>query len=234
MYCSPAPQIGCCCTHGQDSGDCEAADLHLALLPHLSEALRSAVKATEFDEPIDHGVPHDDIPVPQFVEQAVRVVGEAEPQAPAEQSAGTEQVVCEAEAEGEGMEREQVRRAGGRGEEGREGEGVGGVRDEEAAEEWERERVRQGERGVEAGERRRRGGGEEKRDGGVQRGRAASVEGNEGRDCGGGRGEAARHDEMRVEREEEARGRRGRAGEDSLERDAQRRRHLPVGRRGSG
>jgi hypothetical protein len=97
------------------------------------------------------------------------MVSETEPQAPAEQSAGAEQVVCEAEAEREGMEREQVRRGGGRGEEGREGEGVGGVRGEEAAEERERERVRQGERGVEAGQRGRRGGGEEERDGRVQR-----------------------------------------------------------------
>ena len=123
------------------------------------------------------------------------MVSETEPQAPAEQSAGAEQVVCEAEAEREGMERE---------------------------------RVRQGERGVEAGQRGRRGGREEERDGRVQRGRAASVEGDEGRDHGGGRGEAARHDEVRVEREEQARGRRGRAaGEDGVERDAHRR-HLPA------
>jgi len=56
------------------------------------------VKAPELREPIDHGVPHDDIRIGQFVEQAVCVVGEAEPQAPPEQSASAEEVVSEAAA----------------------------------------------------------------------------------------------------------------------------------------
>lgn len=48
------------------------------------------------------------------------MVGEAEPEAPPEQSAGAEEVVGEAAAEGEAVEREQVRRGRSRGEEGRE------------------------------------------------------------------------------------------------------------------
>lgn len=68
-------------------------DLHRALLPHPAEALHGAVEALELREPADHRVPHYDVPVGQFVEQAVRVVGEVEPEARAEQGARAEEVV---------------------------------------------------------------------------------------------------------------------------------------------
>nr|CAB3474624.1 unnamed protein product [Digitaria exilis] len=94
----------------------------------------------------------------------------------------------------------------------------------EAAEDPERQRVGQRECRVVAGE--RVGGLEEGRDGGVQRGRGgARVEGDEGGERRRGGGEAAGHDEVRVEREEEVWRWWARAGEDRAERSAQRR-HL--------
>jgi hypothetical protein len=92
------------------------------------------------------------------------------------------------------------------------------VGEAEAAEDGERERVGEGERGVEAGE--RGGGGEEEREDGVDR-RDASVEGDEGGEGGRGGGEDAGDEEVRVERQEEAPGRRVRVGDDGAERDAQ-------------
>jgi hypothetical protein len=182
MDCSPTCKICCCGTDRQDPGDSEAAHLHRALLPHLPEALRGPVKAPELGKPIDHGVPHDDVPLGQFDQQAVRVFGEAEPQAQAEHGAGAEEVVREAAADREGVEREQVRRGRGRCEERREGEGVGGVG----------EVVGQGQRGVEAGQ--RGGGRQEERDGRVQRRRGPRVEGDEGGERGAAGGGARRED----------------------------------------
>jgi hypothetical protein len=228
MDCSPTCKICCCGTDRQDPGDSEAAHLHRALLPHLPEALHGPVKTPKLGKPIDHGVPHDDVALGQFVEQSVRVFGEAEPAARAEHGSGAEEVVREAAADREGVEREQVRRGRGRCEERREGEGVGGVGEAEAPEDPEREVVGQGQRGVEA--RQRGSERQEERDGRVQRRRAPRVEGDEGGERGGG-GEAAGHDEVRVQRQEEARGVGTRAGEELAEREAQRR-HLRGGRLG--
>lgn len=95
------------------------------------------------------------------------MVRESKPEARAEHRAGAEEVVREAAAEREGVEREEVWRRGRGGDEGREGEGVRGVRVAEAAEHRERERVGQGEPRVEAGK--RRGDGRSRRSGATWR-----------------------------------------------------------------
>jgi hypothetical protein len=105
------------------------------------------------------------------------VFGEAEPEARAEHGAGAEEIVREAAAGREGVEREQVRRGRRQCEERREGEGVGGVGEAEALEDPECEVVGQGQCGVEVGQ--QGGGRQEKRDGRVQRLRAPRVEGDE-------------------------------------------------------
>ena len=218
VNCSATLEIHRRSTDRQDSGDGEAADLHRTIRSHSQEALHGAVEASELGEPVDHGVPDHDVPEGQFVEQAVRVVGEAEPEAGAEQGAGAEEVVCEAAAECERVDREEVMRGRGGGDERREGEWVRGVDEAEAAEDGESERVREGERGVEAGQ--RRGGGEEERDDGVEGG-DARVEGDEGREGGGGRGEVAGDEEVGVERQEQAPGGRMRVRDDGAEREVQ-------------
>lgn len=69
----------------------------------------------------------------------------------------------------------------------------------------------------------------------MQRRRAAHVEGDEGSEQGGGVGEAAGHNEVRVEPQEEARGGRPCAGEELAEWEAQRRHLLRRGAaRGGG